>query len=235
MGASCFKRTLPLLRSVREDWFAWLPQEKNHVFDATRTELECSNLILCVTLDEALSFCERGENSLAGEQATVFADLFDRLAIRLSMVIRTIQEHGSHFGIVPNVTALVPSNFRGSTAQRISVTSSLLAKVLFAARSRFFHKLRALEEIVEDLQAEVHEIAGELSGGASAFPGRAWRELEVRAYDLSTCMGEATVVLKSFFCVLPGEELETFREKLLAQVPARVADKLERGDSFRGK
>ncbi len=235
MGASCSKRTLPLLRSVREDWFAWLPQEKDHVFDATRTELECSNLILCVTLDEALSFCERGELSLAGEQAAVFADLFDRLAIRLSMVIRTIQQHGSHFGIVPNVTALAPANFRGSTAQRISMTSSLLAKVLFGTRSRFFHKLRAMDEIVEDLQQEVHEIAGELSGGASSFPGRAWRELEVLAYDLSTCMGETTVVLKSFFCVLPGEELGTFREKLLAQAPDRVADRLERGDSFRGK
>jgi len=220
---------------VREDWFAWLPQEKDHVFDATRTELECSNLILCVTLDEALSFCERGELSLAGEQAVVFADLFDRLAIRLSMVIRTIQQHGSHFGIVPNVTALVPSNFRGSTAQRISVTSSLLAKVLFGARSRFFHKLRALSEIVEELQQEVHEIAGKLSGGVSVFPGRAWRELDVRAYDLNTCMGETTVVLKSFFCVLPSEELETFGEKLLAQVPARVADKLGRGSSFQGK
>jgi hypothetical protein len=235
MGASCIKRALPILRSVREDWFAWLPQEKDHVFDATRTELESSNLILCVALDEALSFCERGEISLAGEQATVFADLFDRLAIRLSMVVRTIQQHGSHFGIVPNVTALVPSNFRGSTAQRISVTSSLLAKVLFGARSRFFHKLRALSEIVEELQQEVHEIAGKLSGGASVFPGRAWRELDVRAYDLSTCMGETTVVLKSFFCVLPSEEVDTFREKLLAQVPARVADKVERGDSFQGK
>ena len=235
MGASCLKRTLPLLRSVREDWFAWLPQEKDHVFDATRTELECSNLILCVTLDEALSFCERGELSLAGEQAVVFADLFDRLAIRIYMVVRTIQQHGSHFGIVPNVTALVPSNFRGSTAQRISVTSSLLAKVLFGARSRFFHKLRALSEIVEELQQEVHEIAGKLSGGVSVFPGRAWRELDVRAYDLNTCMGETTVVLKSFFCVLPSEELETFGEKLLAQVPARVADKLGRGSSFQGK
>lgn len=235
MGASCIKRALPILRSVREDWFAWLPQEKDHVFDATRTELECSNLILCVTLDEALSFCERGEITLAGEQATVFADLFDRLAIRTNMVVRTIQQHGSHFGIVPNVTALVPSNFRGSTAQRISVTSSLLAKVLFGARSRFFHKLRALSEIVEELQQEVHEIAGKLSGGASVFPGRAWRELDVRAYDLSTCMGETTVVLKSFFCVLPSEELETFREKLSAQGPARLADKLERGNSFQGK
>jgi hypothetical protein len=42
----------------------------------------------------------------------------------------------------------------------------------------------------------------------------------VLGYDLNTCMGETTVVLKSFFCVLPIEELESFRQKLVLQVPA---------------
>ncbi len=28
------------------------------------------------------------------------------------------------------------------------------------------------------------------------------------------------VVLKSFFCVLPAEELEAFRQKLILQIPA---------------
>ena len=51
------------------------------------------------------------------------------------------------------------------------------------------------------------------------FPDRAWRELEVLGYDLNTCMGETTVVLKSFFCALPVEELEAFRQKLVMQVP----------------
>jgi hypothetical protein len=235
MAGPCIKRALSAFHSVREDWFAWLPREKDHLFDAARTELECSNLILCVTLDEALSLCERGDTSLAKEQAAVFADLFDRLAIRLLVVNQTIQQHGSHFGIVPNVAPLDPSNFRGSTAHRISVTSSLLSKVLFAARSRFFHKLRALGEIIEDSQGQVHEIVEELSGGLSSFPKRDWRQLDVLAYDLSTCMGETTVVLKSFLCALPTEELETFRKRLLPQVPAPQGDKHQRGVRLREK
>jgi hypothetical protein len=52
---------------------------------------------------------------------------------------------------------------------------------------------------------------------------RAWRELEVLAYDLNTCMGESTVILKSFFCALPHDELETFRNKLVAMVPALLS------------
>jgi len=54
------------------------------------------------------------------------------------------------------------------------------------------------------------------------IPNRAWKELEILGYDLNTCMGETTVVLKSFFCALPAEELETFRQKLVMQVPAIV-------------
>jgi hypothetical protein len=60
----------------------------------------------------------------------------------------------------------------------------------------------------------------DVSYGALVYPGRTWRELEVLGYDLNTCMGETTVVLKSFFCALPAEELEAFRQKLVMQVPA---------------
>jgi hypothetical protein len=35
-------------------------------------------------------------------------------------------------------------------------------------------------------------------------------------------MGETTVILKSFFCALPPEELEVFREKLVNLAPTRV-------------
>jgi len=192
----------------------------DQLFDATRNELESSNVILSVALDEALALCEKEQFTLSKERATEFVELFDRLAIRLRVVLRTIEEHGSHFGTLPNVTALSPANFRGTTAQRISFMDSLLAKVLFRSRTRFSHKLYAVREIIEELQKEAHAIVEEVSEGAAFFPDRAWKELEVLGYDLNTCMGETTVVLKSFFCVLPGDELEAFRQKLVTQIPA---------------
>jgi hypothetical protein len=80
--------------------------------------------------------------------------------------------------------------------------------------------LHSLREIIEELQKETREIVENVSVGAPEFLDRAWRELEVIEYDLNTCMGETTVVLKSFFCALPAEELEVFRRKLVTQVPA---------------
>jgi len=210
-------------RTVREDWFAWLPNEMDQLFDATRTDLESSSTILSIALDEALALCERGEFEQAKESAVVFSDLFNRLAIRLSLVIRTIEEHGSHFGTLPNVTPLASSNFRGSTAQRISWMSGMLAKVVFRGRTRFFHKLESLGEIIEELQKEAHAIVTDETNGAPVLTDRAWRELEVLAYDLNSCMGESTVILKSFFCALPHDELETFRNKLVAMVPALLS------------
>jgi len=192
----------------------------DQLFGATRNELECSNGILSVALDEALGLCEQEQFTIAKERAAAFAGLFDRLAIRLRLVIRTIEEHGSHFGTLPNVTPLDTENFRGATAQRISFMDDLRARVVFRGRTRFFHKLHALREIIEELQKETRAIVEDVSAGARVFPNRTWRELEVLGYDLNTCMGETTVVLKSFFCALPAEELEAFRQKLVMQVPA---------------
>ena len=110
--------------------------------------------------------------------------------------------------------------------------NNLLAKVVFRERTRFFHKLYSLGEIVEELQKEVREISGDISEGASHFTGRAWQQLEVLGYDLNTCMGETTVILKSFFCALPPEELETFREKLVNLVPSHLSVDLGKVQSF---
>ena len=192
----------------------------DQLFDATRKELESSNFILSVTLDEALALCKGGQFESAKERANVIVGLFDRLAVRVGHVIRTIKDHGSHFGTLPNVKPLSPSNFRGATAQRISIMNNLLAKVLFRERTRFFHKLNSLGEIIEDSQKEARAIVNGMSEGASQFPDQAWQQLEVLGYDLNTCMGETTVILKSFFCALPADELEAFREKLANLVPA---------------
>jgi hypothetical protein len=203
-------------RTVRDDWFAWLPEEMGQLFGATRNELEFSNEILSVTLDEVLALSEQEEFTIAKERVVAFGELFDRLAIRLRLVIRTIEEHGSHFGTLPNVTPLAAENFRGTTAQRISFVDSLLSKVVFRGRTPFFHKLYALKEIIEELQNETRIIVEDVIDGAPVFPVRAWRELEVLGYDLNTCMGETTIMLKSFFCALPDDEVEVFRRELVA-------------------
>jgi len=222
LGVTRAKRAGQRSRTVHEDWSAWIPNEMDELFDATRSDLEASNYILSISLDEALSLCRRGEFETAKQRAIVIAGLFDRLADRVRHVIQTIKDHGSHFGIVPNVQPLSASNFRGAAAQRVSVMDSLLAKVLFRERTRFFHKLSALAEIIEDVQNEVRAILAEISEGAYEFPDRAWQLLEVLGYDLNTCMGESTILLKSFFCALPPEELETFRQKLVQRAPSRL-------------
>src|ERR1700686_5584254 len=223
LGMTRAKRAGQRSRTVREDWSAWIPNEMDQLFDATRHELESSNFILSISLDEALSLCKGGQFDSAKERVTVIASLFDRLAIRVGHVIRTIKDHGAHFGTLPNVKPLSPANFRGATAQRVSLMNNLLARVVFRERTRFFHKLYSLGEIIEELQKEVRAIVAGISEGASQLPDRAWQLLEVLGYDLNTCMGETTILLKSFFCALPPEELETFREKLVNVAPSFFA------------
>jgi hypothetical protein len=220
LGVTRAKRAGRRSRSVREDWFAWIPNEMDQLFDVTRHELEASNFILSISLDEALSLCKGGQFDSARERTIVIAGLFDRLAIRIGHVLGTIKDHGAHFGTLPNVKPLSPSNFRGATAQKVSLMDNLLAKVLFRERTRFFHKLYSLGEIIGGLQKEARAIIAGISDGASQFPDLAWQQMEVLGYDMNTCMGETTILLKSFFCALPPEELEAFREKLIDTAPS---------------
>jgi hypothetical protein len=356
-------------RTVREDWFAWLPDEMDQLFGATRNELECSNAILSVALDEALTLREQEQLTLAKERAIAFAELFDRLAIRLRLVIRTLEEHGSHFGTLPNVAPLAPANFCGVTARRISFMDSLRARINLRGRTKFFHKLQALKEIIQELQSEtrglvegmskdfsnddifvatsrdvsrsrrepsclgsirevsesssgsslsrffretsasprmkfgiawgsfgilVVPLAALVAGGMSeraalftllaailpvlyaifvasnkigaafyhtavpdeekphkeSFPEESlesnpimdmtvWKKLEVLGYDLNTCMGETTIVLKSFLCALPADELEIFVRELrghsVIESPSSLISVAERRGHLSGR
>jgi hypothetical protein len=220
MGGSRPIRRCSRTRTVREDWSAWLPAGMDQLFGDVCDDLKCSDTILNVVLNESLEQGVQWQWALAAEQAAVFTGLFNRLSARLLAVIHTVEKHSSHFGTLPNVTPLIPANFRGATAQRISRTSNLLSRVVFRARTRFFHKLQALGEIIEDVQEEVRATVEEFAHEVPSFPLSGWQELEVLSYDLSTCIGETTVVLKSFLCVLPEKELETFRHQLSSYDPA---------------
>lgn len=186
----------------------------DQLFGDTRHDMESSNFILSVSLDDALALCKRGDYTTARDRVEVVKGLFDRLAVRVNSVVQAIKDHGFHFGTLPNVTALSPSNFRGSLAQRIALKDSVLARVVFRERTRFFHKLDALGDIVDGLQRQAAAILAEISAEAPEVSERDWQELEVIGYDLNTCMGETTIVLKSFFCALPSEELDSFGSKL---------------------
>lgn len=207
-------------RSVREDWVAWIPNEMDSLFEATRRELESTNVFLSIILDEALSMCKRGQFESARESAAIFGGLFERLSKQVFQVVRAINEHGSRFGTLPHVEPLLPSNFRGEAAKRVSFMNQLLARVLFRERTRFFHKLHSIDEIVADLQGQAGEMVPEMAERDSSGLDLAWQELEVLAYDLNTCMIETTIMLKSFFCALPADELESFRQRLAVTLPA---------------
>ncbi len=200
--------------SVRQDWFTWLPAEKHRVFGAVADELETCYSMLSIALDEAFTLRDVDNFARAREQTDVSADLFDRLAVRLLDVFRALEEHGRHFGTLPNVAPLNPEFFRGEAAQHIARKNGLLSKILFSSRLKFFHKLHGVAETVEGLQAEFRRSAEEIADGASLRARAEWQALEILHYDLNTCLREAIVVLKSFLCALPGEQVPSFLQKL---------------------
>jgi hypothetical protein len=212
-------RGLRRTASVQEDWLAWLPEEKDRLFDGTLSELDISYGILSVSLNDAFNLCRQGKLASAREQARMFAELFERLAGRLRGILRALYEHGRQFGTFPNTVPLRPGFFRSERGQQVARANNLLALIRFRARTRFFRKLGALEEIVAGLQREARETARDIAEGMAVSWPKQWTRLEVLDYDLNTSLRETTIVLKSFFCVLPSEELPAFRHRVVSLTP----------------
>jgi hypothetical protein len=201
---------------VRQDWFARLPEEKDRFFASVHSDLEIAYAILSVSLSDGLRLCQEERLPLAGEQSAMFVALFDRLASRIQTVLRTLGEHGRHCGTFCLVIPLRPGFFRSANAQRLARANHLVSRVLFSMRARFLRKVRALQQVVAELQKDARRVA-------RANPQEmavSWTRLEVLHYDLNTCFRETMVILKSFLCVLPAQELPPLEGRFLARVTA---------------
>jgi hypothetical protein len=223
LGDAPIDRPVSRPRSIQQDWRAWLPEEKSSLFIGMFDELEVSYTILSVALDDAFTFCGQGRLVLAREQAAMFSGLFDRLAGRLRGVLRTLGEHGRHFGSSVQVAPLRVDLFRSEEAQTLVRANQLLSLVSLRRPGRFFRKLSALEELVSKLQKQVSLITAEISDGATLYLPEQWKQLEVLHHDLNTCFCETIIVLKSFFCAMPNEQLLPFQKRLLSLWPANMA------------
>lgn len=200
--------------SVQDDWSASLPQAKAHAFDSCVRQLETVYSMFSVSLNEALEFRRIGKSSQSCSAIFLVPALCVRLALPLEGLLHTLGEHAKHFGIIPNTAPLDAANFRGAREQRSARMSDLLSHVLLTQRSQFLNKIDTLEEMVLNLRKDFSEVAVDLGNGASAQPSSDWRILDDAHFDLNTCLRESIVLLKSFFVVLPTDQLPVFQKSV---------------------
>jgi len=198
---------------VREDWRAWLPEDKSHVFQEFAQQFETAYSMLSISLDEAIALREKGLLGKARGAAAVTAGVSQLLLKPLAAMLRALCMHARHYGTAPNADPLDPANFRGLRRQRAARMSVLLSHVLLSQRSQFLHKIHDLLEMVEDIEKELGTALEEVVDGTSISPREVWLELDSLHYDLNTCLRETIVLLKSFLHVLPGEEVAAFQEE----------------------
>lgn len=200
--------------SVQEDWLARLPEEKSLLFESAVAELESCYVMVSVALNEAFSLREDGQLVRAREEVAVAGELAGLLATRMGDALGAVDECGRHFGDLPSVNPLHSSFFRGTSAQLAVRWYHLLQRALLSVRSRFFYKISALSQMVEELATEFRTTAAELAEGTSIRPAIHWEALDDLHYDLNTCLRETIVLLKSFLRALPERELEAFQVRM---------------------
>lgn len=203
--------------SVKDDWRAWLPEEKYRLFRSYVDQIEVSYNMLSVSLDEALEFRHSGHFGKASQAVCVTPELCSRFANPLVALLWSLSEHAKHYGTVPNAAPLDPENFQGTRGQRVAFLSSLLCKILLSQRLQFLHKISTLSEMVDDLNQDFCSAATEIAS-SSFVPDLLWAEVDATHYDLNTCFREAVVLLKSFLMALPESELQTFDKTVSVQM-----------------
>jgi len=218
--------------SVSEEWAAWLPEEKECLYAATVKELEVSYVILSVSLDDGFALCKQGKLMAAREQAVMFSALYGRLADRLHGALRSLREHGREFGTFSQVAPLHLEWFRSEPARSMVRHHRLVSRLVLRERAHFFQKIEILNETITRLQQETHRITAEIADGTTLRWRSRWAELEMLHDDLNTCLREITVVLKSFFCVLPLKEVAPFYQRFRSLSPAPIAGTSRRWDPF---
>jgi hypothetical protein len=210
-----------LSRSVSGDWIASLPREKINLFNAVVRRWESTYAMMSIALDEALSLRARGEMVCARQQMEIASELLARLGATLVGACDAMTTSGRHFSHLPPVHPLDSDFFRGGTARGAASWNGLLHTVLFSDRSRFFHKLRILSDTLENLVREFRENCRDIAESTFVEPGTRWQAADFLHYDVSTCLREAEVVLKSFLRDLPSDHLGAFSAQL--DVPAPTA------------
>lgn len=217
-------RALPRGASVKDDWRAWLPQEKSQVFHKQIHQLESSYAMFSVSLDEAIELRQLGHAGKSLQAVGITSDLCKLLTETLAGLLRALSEHAEQYGTIPNAAPLDPANFQGPRGQRSARLSNLLNHVLLSQRLQFLHKLSTLEEMVEDLGKEFRHAADDLAEGTAWNPKKMWAAVDADHYDLNTCLREAIVVLKSFLIVLPESQLGAFEDTVRQQSQPQEAD-----------
>ena len=212
--------------TVKDDWRAWLPQEKDQVFRAYVRLLEISYNMLSVSLDEALAFRQGGHDTKASLAVCVTPDLCNRFAHPLVALLWSLSEHAKHHGTVPNAAPLDPANFQGARGQRAARVSGMLCRVLFSERTQFLYKLSTLGEMVDDLSRDFCAAASDIANGAPRDSVAEWQAVDAAHYDLNTCLRETIVLLKSFLMALPQDELATFQATVHTQMGVSKPKKL---------
>lgn len=206
--------------SVRDDWCARLPEDKNRVFDAIVHEWEEAYAVFSIPLDDAMAFRADGKLTRARQCVEIASNFVADLTAPLSTSCQIMDRWGRELAIPPAVAPFNSSFYRTDSARQNAQWNQLMHIVLFGSRARFLHKLHVLGSNTITLGEEFYREAEELSQNLNFHPDSPWPKLDQLHYDLNTCLREIVVILKSFLLALPPRNLSLFHLDLTASVAA---------------
>jgi hypothetical protein len=201
--------------SVAVDWLGALPETHLALFKANSEELEASLGMLGVSLNEAVTLYRDGSLTLSFEDAILVSGLCRRFCHGLDNVLRSVEGHSQAYGTNPSVASLKPADYCSEYGFQSALASSMWNLAICSRPRRFLNKVRAIGAMVNHIGGDVFASAELLgSHGANIATEPHWQTMIEGYWDLNTCLKEASVSLKCFLRVLPGDQLSEFRDNI---------------------
>ncbi len=85
-------------KSVKDDWRAWLPEAKAHIFHDQVHQLESNYVMLSVSLDEAIELEQMGQPGKSQQAVGITSSLCKLLTQTLGGLLRALSTTGAALG-----------------------------------------------------------------------------------------------------------------------------------------
>lgn len=201
--------------SVEIDWRRELPEPQRYAFETYAKEFEAAYLMFSISLDEAISLHGSSYLSKSFQVVALTSELCASLATSMENMLRSLAEHCRDNGTNPTVAPLNQSDFSDVWSKLMASRSLILHHALPTRKAQFQNKIRSLRSMSRHAKQDFCAVAEALAiEGIVVDSSDSWAVMCKAHFDLNTCLRESFILLKCFLRVLPGVELQAFRENV---------------------
>ncbi|MGH9344700.1 MAG: hypothetical protein ACRD19_13185 [Terriglobia bacterium] len=183
-----------------------LSADLERIYRPVSLELETLVVLLGISLNEALGQRQAGNNENAWRLARLALCQWERLAEKVSVVLKSITDHFPQTRSVVSVRDLTSHQFKSHAMIESMQMGAMLHEVIFRSKSRYQFQVRVIRRAVDTLTLEFNSTirAAERAPDASEDM---WNAIDPSFHDFDLVVKESLLAFRAFLLAVPASLL----------------------------